>query len=103
MKRFYKEEAAAARKEEMEEKKEQKIDEDIIENNREVKRNTETEEATNMGADTEEIGGSGLHNNYKSSFILVYLYGTNISRPFPSSIPFLFIASSIDSMINVPW
>ena len=58
LKRFFKEGAAAAHKEEMEEKKEQKINEDNIGNNKEMKMNTETEEATNMRAETEVIGGS---------------------------------------------
>ena len=48
-------------------------------------------------------GMIGLPNSYKSSYNLVNLYGTSIRRPFPSSIPFLFRASSIDSMMNIPW
>ena len=55
-----------------------------------------------MNAKQKWYGMIGLPNNYKSSYILVNLYGTSISRPFPSSIPFWFRASSIDSMMNIP-
>ena len=48
-------------------------------------------------------GMIGLHKNYKSSYTLVYLYGTSIGRPFSSSIIFLFTASSLDYMMNIPW
>ena len=48
-------------------------------------------------------GMIGLDNNYKSSYILVNLHGTSIHRLLPSSKPFLFRASSINSMMNILW
>ena len=45
----------------------------------------------------------GLHKRYKSSYILLNPYGTNISLPFSSSKSLLDRASTINSMINIPW